>query len=437
MSARVVSIVVAAGVMLAALVVVVTDAAMASSSGEPAALYRVFIASFVGAGAVGWWLTRVHRRLPSLRWTILVVASAAVVVATVVVAASTSAMFLAAAELRLVLAALLLGAGLGVMVAVSVTGPLTTDLRALADAARRVADGDLTVRTDIARSDEVGEVAASLDRMVAQLARLEEQRVRGEAARRRLLTSIGHDLRTPLASMQAAIEALEDGVAPDTDRYLRSMGNDVELLRRMVGDLFVLAQLEAGELHLDRLAIDLAELVDGAAEAVSALAAKRGIEVRTDLAGSVPTSADPQALDRVLRNLLDNAIRHAPAGSSVEVSVTVEGATAAVRVHDAGEGFPPGFVERAFDRFSRADVARERRGGGAGLGLAIAKELIEAHDGDIWIEPGAGATVAFRLPIRLRDPHANDPHADDPRADDPRADDPPQARAGPQARGSV
>jgi two-component system, OmpR family, sensor histidine kinase BaeS len=324
MSARRIAAVVAIGALLAALVAVVTDTAMASTSGDPAALYLVFVLSVAGAGVVGWWLTRAHRRLPSLRWTILVVASAAVVVATVVVAASTSAMFLSAAELRLVLAALLLGAGLGVIVAVSVTGPLTDDLRALAAAARRVADGDLTVRSGVQRGDEVGELATSLDRMVEQLAALEAQRARGEAARRRLLTSIGHDLRTPLASMQAAVEALEDGVAPDPDRYLRSLGNDITLLHSMVGDVFVLAQLEAGELHLDRLPIDLAEVVDGSVEAVRPLAVRQDVEVVAEPLTSAVADADPRAVDRVLRNLLDNAIRHAPASSCVSVTLTAD-----------------------------------------------------------------------------------------------------------------
>jgi two-component system, OmpR family, sensor histidine kinase BaeS len=387
----------AAVVALTVLVLVVSEAAMASSPGARSSLYTVFAGSVVAAAIVGWGLTRVHRRLPSLRWTILVVAIAAVVVASAVVAASTNAMLLAPAELRLVLAALLLGAGLGVILAASVTGPLTSDLRQLADAARRVANGDLQVRTRIDRDDEVGELASSLDRMVEQLANLEEQRVRGEAARRRLLTSIGHDLRTPLASLQAAIEALEDGVAPDPQRYLRSMAGDVHLFGSMVDDLFVLARLDAGELPLDRLPIDLGELVDGAAEAVAPLAAKHDVAVAAHLAGAVPVVADAQALDRVLRNLLDNAIRHAPPGSTVSVTVVADEGLGTVRVHDDGPGFPPDFIEHAFERFTRAEDARDRRGGGAGLGLAIARQLIEAHDGAIRIEPGPGATVAFSL----------------------------------------
>lgn len=397
MSARLI-VGLAAATALGVLVFAVSEAAMASTSGDAPTLYAAFAASVLAAAAVGWWLRRAHRRLPSLRWTILVVAVAAVVVVTAVVAVSTSAMFLAPAELRLVLAALLLGAGLGVMIAISVTGPLTSDLRDLAAAARRVADGDLTVRTAVHRADEVGTLAGSLDRMVERLARLQDQRDRDELARRHLLTSIGHDLRTPLGSLQAAIEALEDGVAPDPARYLRAMAGDVASLRGMVDDLFVLTQLDAGALQLDRLPIDLAELVDGAVETIGPLAAKHDVAlVATTVGSSALVLADPRAVDRVLRNLLDNAVRHAPPGTTVDVEVTDEDGEATVRVHDAGDGFPGEFTERAFERFSRADAARVRQGGGAGLGLAIAKELVEAHGGRIWIGEGPGATVGFTI----------------------------------------
>jgi len=393
-----------AAAVLGGLVIVVSEAAMASTSGDPATLYAVFLVSVLAAAILGWWLRRTHRRLRSLRWTMLVVATAAVVVVTAVVAASTSAMFLAVAELRLVLAALLLGAGLGVLLSVSVAGPLTEDLRALAAAARRVADGDLGVRTGVDRADEVGELARSLDRMVVQLARLEEQRARDEVARRHLLTSIGHDLRTPLASLQAAIEALEDGVAPDPPRYLRAMAGDVASLRDMVSDLFMLTELDAGALRLEPLPVDLSELADGAAEAIGPLAAQRDVEVVATTAGSPPPAvADARAVDRVLRNLLDNAVRHAPAGTTVRLLVGGTGAEVIVTVSDDGPGFPDGFAERAFERFARADAARERDRGGAGLGLAIAKELIDAHGGRIWIDDGPGATVGFAIPAGERD----------------------------------
>jgi len=386
-----------AGVLLVVLALIVSEGGMLAEGGKRPLLYGIFAVATGLSVAVGWWLVRLHRRLPSLRWTMLAVAVAAIVVAGGMVVASTSAMFLTGAELRLVLAALLLGAGLSVLMATSVTGPLTQDLRRLADAAHRVADGDLAVRTDIERSDEVGELARSIDQMIAQLARADEERGRAAAARQRLLTAIGHDLRTPLASLQVAVEALQDGVAPDPDQYLRSMGADVAVLRSMVEDLFMLVRLEVGELLLERIHIDLAEIADGVVEAVTPLANRRGVDVRLEANGSASIHGDPQALNRVLRNLLDNAIRHAPEDSTVDVLVESTDGWGVVRVQDRGPGFPPEFVDQAFDVFSRADPARSRHGG-AGLGLAIVRQFVQAHGGTVWIEPAPLTTVAFRIP---------------------------------------
>jgi two-component system, OmpR family, sensor histidine kinase BaeS len=377
---------------------VVSEAAMRPSPQDRLTLYGTFLGASVVAGLIAWWLTRIHRRLSSLRWTILAVAVAAVVVAGGVVLLAAGTMVLTPADTRVVLAALALGTGLGLLVAIGVTGPLTSDLRHLATTARRVADGDLSARTGIERSDEVGELARSVDRMVEQLARFEEQRTRDDAARRRLLTAVGHDLRTPLATLQAAAEALQDGVAPDPDRYLRAMTTEVTHLRGMVDDLLVLTGLEAGEVKLERIPLDLTELADGAVEAATPVAARRNVTLRLDADGAAPTLGDARALDRVLRNLLDNAIRHAPVESTVTVGVMGTDGAIEVRVSDEGAGFPDGFVDRAFERFSRADESRERHTGGAGLGLAIARELVSAHGGSIWIDPGPAATVAFQVP---------------------------------------
>jgi two-component system, OmpR family, sensor histidine kinase BaeS len=379
-------------------VLVVSEAAMRPTSQERLTLYSTFVGASVVAGLIAWWLTRIHRRLPSLRWTILAVAIAAVVVAGGVVLLAAGTMVLTPADTRVVLAALALGTGLGLLVAIGVTGPLTSDLRHLASTARRVADGDLSARTGIERSDEVGELARSVDRMVHQLASFEERRTRDEAARRRLLTAIGHDLRTPLTTLQAATEALQDGVADDPERYLRAMTAEVTLLRAMVDDLLVLTGLEAGEIELERLAVDVAEIVDGTVEAFTAVAAEKDVHLLLLADAAAPVLGDARALDRVLRNLLDNAIRHAPRGSRVTVQVSSNGSDVEVAVSDEGPGFPNDFVAHAFERFSRPDEARDRRGGGTGLGLPIARELVEAHGGTIEVDPGPGPTVRFRVP---------------------------------------
>lgn len=391
-------LIVPAAAVVVGLALLVSEATMRPSTADRVELYGLFAGVSLVTTIAGWWLVRSHRRLRSLRWTIVVVGSSAVVVAGVMVAASATAMFLSVHDLRLVLASLTFGVGLGVLLAAAVAGPLTDDLRRLAETAGRVAEGDLDARTAIDRADEVGMLARSLDAMVARLGALQAERERGDAARRQLLASISHDLRTPLGTMQAAVEALQDGIAQDPDRYLRSMAGDLDLLRRMVDDLFVLARLEAGELEFEAMLVDLAEVADSAVESMTPVATRKDVIVALE-AGSCPdVLGDPHALARVLRNLIDNAIRHTPSGSEVRVRLGATADRALVEVCDDGPGFPQPFRSRAFEAFSRADEARGRDGGGSGLGLAIARGIVDAHNGTIWIEDGNHGGVAFELP---------------------------------------
>jgi signal transduction histidine kinase len=249
----------------------------------------------------------------------------------------------------------------------------------------------------VTRTDELGATAAALDAMIERLAAAEDQRRHDDQARRTLLAAIGHDLRTPLSALQAAVEALQDGLATDSARYLRSMSHDIAHLRALVDDLFLLARIEAGELNVDHQAVDLAEVADETLEAMTPVATSRDVELRLEAAGRVPVRGGPEALGRVMRNLVDNAIRHAPKRSDVVVRV-FNGDSATVEVIDDGPGFDPAVIAAAFDSFSRADLSRNRDTGGAGLGLAIAKGVIEAHGGEIWANAGPGGHVTFRLP---------------------------------------
>jgi signal transduction histidine kinase len=268
----------------------------------------------------------------------------------------------------------------------------------MADTADRVAAGDFAARSRVARNDEIGDLARSLDAMAERLSAAEDERKRSDAARREFLAAIGHDLRTPLAALQAAVEALRDGVAPDPDRYLRSMQHDVAALHALVEDLFLLSKIESGTLEIAPTRVDLTEVADETIEVLRPVAAKRHIGLRLEAAHRTIVSGGPEALSRVLRNLVDNAIRYAPDGTEVLVSVT-NGATARVAVLDQGPGFPAEFLEEAFESFHRSDPARARDTGGAGLGLAIAQGFVTAMGGTIWAEPGPGGRVTFELPM--------------------------------------
>jgi len=335
---------------------------------------------------------------PSIRRLVLAGSVAASATALAAVFGATEAMYLSGGDRNLMLLVIVGAFVLAVVVASRVSRPLVKDLDSLAAAAKRVAEGDLSARADVVRSDEVGSTAASFDEMVSRLELAERRRTAEEAERRLLIASVGHDLRTPLAAIRAAVEAVEDGVAEDPARYLRAVRTDVDHLSRLVDDLFLLAQLDAGRFEAGRELVDLAELVDEAAEALLPTAATSGVGLEVCVAGRALVRGTSHDLGRVVRNLIDNAIRHTPSGGKVQLVIKTGTDEVSVTVLDDGPGFDPSFVSRALEPFARADDSRNRSMGGAGLGLAIAKGVVEAHGGGIEIESGPGGQVAVTLP---------------------------------------
>ncbi|MGD9704770.1 MAG: sensor histidine kinase [Acidimicrobiia bacterium] len=369
---------------------------------EPLQSLAALIALCIFTFAVGILIRRWLRRATSLRRIVVTVVLASLSLGVLAAALAARLMLLDGADLRAFVAVSSVAATFAVLLAVFVVRPLAVDVRQLEATVRSIEAGDRTVTTGIVRADELGHVARALDDLTSRLDALERERAAVEEERRTLLSSVGHDLRTPLASMRAAIEALTDGVAPDPDRYLRAMQHDVTALTALVDDLFLLSKLDAGRIDLDRIAVDVAELTDETLDSLAPIAAERGVELRLIAPSAVPILGSPTALSRVVRNLVDNAIRHAPSATAVSVSV-LRGNGAApggvtVHVHDLGPGFPVGFQDAAFERFSRPDPARTRATGGAGLGLSIARGLVEAHGGEIWIDDVEGAQVSFRIP---------------------------------------
>ncbi len=342
-------------------------------------------------------LQRAARR--SLALGVLATSVVAVVVAGIAVSAAAGAMFLNDHDLRLVLVALGLGVGAGIGLATGIVRPLLRDLDRVAATARHVATGARGVRTEIEREDELGRTARALDQLVAELEAAEDDRTRVEAARSRFLAAVGHDLRSPLTVLRTGLEAIEDGVAEDVPGLVRQLQRETDLLGSLVDDLFLLARIESDGLTLRRERLDLAELADEAVEALGPVAARRGITLSASAAHGAPVDGDARELGRVLRNLLDNAVRHAPPDSTVEVRVTADGAHVHLLVADEGPGFPADRTDEVFGSFVRGDDARTRDGAGAGLGLAIARGLVTAHDGSIRAHPGPGGRVEIQLPV--------------------------------------
>jgi len=349
------------------------------------------------AAGSGFALRRWSGRLRTLRAQLLVVTSAAIGTAAVAAWLLADLMILDENQLQPVLVVLGLTAAIAVVVVSIASRSLGRAAHDLEASVRRIEAGDREPDVPVHRADELGHVARALEGLTRRLAELEEEQAALDAERNHMLSSISHDLRSPLAALRAALEAMIDGVARDPDRYLRAMQADVDALTALVDDFFLLARIEGGRLALDLGTVDLGECCDEAIEALAPTALARGIHLQLDVAEHVHVDGNANALGRVVRNLVDNAIRHAPEGSTVRVSVGAEGRPV-VAVVDTGEGFPDGFAEHAFERWSRADESRSRMSGGAGLGLAIARGLVVAHGGRIWIDPPPGGRVSFELP---------------------------------------
>ncbi|MFT4744265.1 MAG: signal transduction histidine kinase [Nitriliruptoraceae bacterium] len=346
-------------------------------------------------------LQRFTRR--SLALGVLATSMVAVVVTGLAVSAAAGAMFVSSHDLRLVLVVLGLGVGAGLALALGLVRPLVGDLDRIGQTARAVAAGDRSVRTGVHRPDELGSTASALDGLIDRLAAAESDRARLETARSRFLAAIGHDLRSPLTVLRSGLEAVEDGIIDDVDELVGTLLREVDLLGSLVEDLFLLARIESHGLQLRHDRLDLAELADEAAEAVTHLARRRGVTIVVSAPHGIPVDGDARELGRVLRNLLDNAVRHTPDDSTVRVVLddVSRAGNVTVTVLDEGPGFPADRLEVLFSSFVRGTQARARDGGGAGLGLAIARGLVEAHGGRISAAPGPGGRIDVQLPVAV------------------------------------
>jgi len=281
---------------------------------------------------------------------------------------------------------------------------ITDRIVVLSNAARQLAAGRLATRVEVAGHDEMARLASAFNNMAAQLEEATQKQRELEALRRNLIAWAGHDLRTPLASIRAIVEALADGVVEEpgaVQRYLNTAQREIRSLSNLIDDLFQLAQLEAGGLRLERDWSSISDLISDTMESFSQLAARQEIH----LEGRVDSDLglflmDVQQINRVLSNLVGNALRHTPAGGKVSVMASAKGGGLIVEVCDTGEGIDNQDLPHIFERFYRGEKSRNRTTGGAGLGLAIAKGIVEAHGGQIGVDSqdGPGTRFYFTLP---------------------------------------
>jgi signal transduction histidine kinase len=320
------------------------------------------------------------------------------------VLAGARAMFISGHDLSLLLTMLTFAAILSVGFGLLYAMPLSSRIERVRAGTQRIAGGELGSEVKVEGHDEVAGLAADFNRMARALEEAAERERETEKSRRDLVAAVSHDLRTPLASTRALIEALADGVADDPERYLSSASRELEHLSRLVDDLFELARIDAGVLELTLEEASLHDMISDTISSFHPQAERKGVRLAGEILDDVdPVLANPPKLQRVLHNLVSNALRHTPPDGTVTLRAAPEGEVARIEVSDTGEGIPAEDLPRVFDRSFRGEQSRTRSekedAPGAGLGLAIARGLVEAHGGtmDVQSEPGHGSRFYFTL----------------------------------------
>ena len=362
-----------------------------------------FASALVGYGAYrfGW-----INLSPTLRWTLLSGYGLASILTFFNVWFSAQLMFASQHDLLLAIVLLLFAGGIAMILGYFLSSTVTLRINLLKDAAQKLAEGELQTRVPVSGRDEVSALAATFNQMAEQLQTADQKQRELEHLRNDLIAWVGHDLQTPLASMRAILEALSDGVVEDPEmvkRYLLTAQRDVMSLSALIDDLFQMSQLDAGGFPLNRARVSLSDLVSDTLESFSHLALQHEVNLEGQVAPNVdPVFMDTQAIGRVLNNLISNALRYTPRGGDIKVEARRSASGVEVTVSDTGEGIRPQDIPHIFERFYRGDAARSRNRdtSGAGLGLAIARGIVQAHGGDIQVESdvGQGTRFIFQLP---------------------------------------
>ncbi len=301
------------------------------------------------------------------------------------------------------LAAIVVGAGAFAVVAAKVlAGGILRDVETIRDGLEAVGRGERDVSIQTSAPDELSELAAAANAMIARLRVEEAARDQADAARRDLVAAVSHDLRTPITSLRLLADAVGDDIVDGEVRrgYLERMSTHIDALSALIDDLFELSRLEAGDIRWSLEQVPLDELVGETVAAMRVQAEAKGVAVLAEVPDALCAArANPEKLQRVLFNLIQNAIRHTPADGSVVVRAESVADRIEVEVADTGDGIAPEQREHVFTAFYRGGTDAARTGAGAGLGLAVSRAIVEAHGGRIWLaDASVGTRVRFSLP---------------------------------------
>ena len=358
-------------------------------------------ASLVGFLSVqaGWW-----RRATNLTQTLTVGHLLAALFGLVIVLLAARLMFISEHDLALAGVLLFFASSVAVSFGYFFSNSITLRLKELDRGASRLSEGDFSVRVAVEGRDEVAELGLAFNAMAERLERAEREAEQLEKARRDFIAGASHDLRTPLASLRAMLDAIADGVVEDPADYIRRSQRVITQMSNLTDDLVELATLDSGAAPIERSPGSIEEVIEVAMEGATLRAEAKGVELIRPTSSELPLI--PMAADkigRVLQNLLDNAIDHTGSGGEVSISAVESNGTVEVTVRDSGMGIRAESLPYIFERFYRGEKSRPRadtEAGAVGLGLAIAKELVEAHGGSIWAESGPeqGTRITFALP---------------------------------------
>ncbi|MBI3942736.1 MAG: HAMP domain-containing protein [Chloroflexi bacterium] len=303
--------------------------------------------------------------------------------------------FVAAVNEVLVVAALA-AALAAVIVSIFTTRRIVGPIQAMMQASQRIAAGDYHQRVQILSEDELGALVSSFNRMAETLEQTERRRVE-------LIGDLAHEFRTPLSSIRSIMEGLVDGVLPADPATFLDIQREISRLQRLVNDLLELSRAEAGQISLEIQPAAVSNLIHTAADRLQPQFDDKGVDLDVAVSQDLPlVRVDPGRLAQVLLNLLGNALQYTPSGGRVTIRAWHEGHAIAIAVQDTGIGIPAEALPHIFERFYRVDKSRARTGGGSGIGLTIARHLVEAQGGRIWAEspgPGQGSILTFTLPL--------------------------------------
>jgi signal transduction histidine kinase len=290
----------------------------------------------------------------------------------------------------------LIGAVIALFLGIFLSRTITRPIRELTKATHAVSQGNLAQQVPVRTNDELGELARAFNTMSAELSRSVD-------ARKQMTADIAHELRTPLSLILGHAEAVHDDVLPPTKENFEIVREEAARLEHLVNDLRTLSLADAGELSMSLQKVEPGELLRDVASLYEYQSKRKNIELVLDIASPLtPLEVDPGRMTQVLTNILDNAMRHTPAGGTITLSAKQKVDRIELAIQDSGPGLPNEEAGRIFERFYRADPSRQREDGGSGLGLAIAKSIVQAHSGQVWAEsePGKGLKIVISLPVK-------------------------------------